>query len=281
MGVGRMILVAGAAGNIGSEVVHALLAGGHQVRGLTRATPDGRVPAGAEQVVGDLNDRATLQPAFDGIEAAFLMSGYPDVPGVLADMRTAGVQRVVLLSTGAVVGGDLDNEIVRFNVVSEAAVRDSGLAWTVLRPSGFMSNTLQWITQLRAGDVVREPFADVAIAAIDPRDIAAVAALALTAEGHDRCSYRLTGPRSLLPADRARILGEVLGRTITVLAEGDDAARTRMSAAMPESLVDAFFQFFRRGGYDDSRVDDTAPRLLGRPRHTFHDWASAHADSFR
>jgi uncharacterized protein YbjT (DUF2867 family) len=79
---------------------------------------------------------------------------------LLADMRAASVGRVVLLSTGAVAGGDLDNDVVRFNVVSEAAVRDSGLDWTVLRPSEFMSNTLQWIPQLRADDVVREPFAD-------------------------------------------------------------------------------------------------------------------------
>jgi uncharacterized protein YbjT (DUF2867 family) len=77
----------------------------------------------------------------------------------------------------------LDNDVVRFNVVSEAAVRDSGLDWTVLRTSGFMSNALQWIPQLRVGDVVREPFADVPIAAIDPFDIAGVAALTLMTGG--------------------------------------------------------------------------------------------------
>jgi uncharacterized protein YbjT (DUF2867 family) len=111
------------------------------------------------------------------------------VPGLLADMRAAGARHVVLLSTGAVIGGDLDNDVVRFNVVSEAAVRDSGMDWTVLRPSGFMSNTLQWIPQLRVGDVVREPFADVPIAVIDPFDIAGVAALTLTTAGHNQRSY--------------------------------------------------------------------------------------------
>jgi uncharacterized protein YbjT (DUF2867 family) len=107
------------------------------------------------------------------------------VPGLLADMRAAGARHVVLLSTGAVIGGDLDNDVVRFNVV----VRDSGMDWTVLRPSGFMSNTLQWIPQLRVGDVVREPFADVPIAVIDPFDIAGVAALTLTTAGHNQRSY--------------------------------------------------------------------------------------------
>jgi uncharacterized protein YbjT (DUF2867 family) len=101
-----------------------------------------------------------------------MLAGYPDPPGLLARMKAAGVNRVVLLSTGAVVGGDLDNYVVRFNVVSEAAVRDCGLTWTVLRPSGFMSNALRWRPQLKAGNTIREPFADVPVALIDPFDMA-------------------------------------------------------------------------------------------------------------
>jgi hypothetical protein len=122
-----------------------------------------------------------------------MLAGYPDPPGLLARMKAAGVNRVVLLSTGAVVGGDLDNYVVRFNVVSEAAVRDCGLTWTVLRPSGFMSNALRWRPQLKAGNTIREPFADVPVALIDPFDIGAAAARALTEDGHDGRSYRLTG----------------------------------------------------------------------------------------
>jgi uncharacterized protein YbjT (DUF2867 family) len=276
-----VILVTGASGNVGAEVTRTVLAAGHPVRALSRQSSARGIPAGAETVPGDLNDRSSLRPAFAGVDAVFLLAGYPDVAGLLADMRAAGVGRVVLLSTGAVAGGDLDNDVVRFNVVSEAAVRDSGLDWTVLRPSGFMSNTLQWIPQLRAGDVVREPFADVPIAVIDPFDIAAVAALTLTSDGHSQRSYRLTGPGSLLPADRAAILGGVLRRDLSLVAEPDDDARRRMGESMPDALVDALFQFFRRGGYDDSRVDDTATRLLGRPPRTFRDWALAHAGAFR
>jgi uncharacterized protein YbjT (DUF2867 family) len=276
-----VILVTGASGNVGAEVTRALLAGGYPVRALSRKSSADGIPEGAEVVSGDLNDRTSVQAAFTGVDSVFLLAGYPDVAGLLAGARAAGVERVVLLSSGAVIGGDLDNDVVRFNVVSEAAVRDSGLDWTVLRPSGFMSNTLQWIAQLRAGDVVREPFADVPIAAIDPADLAAVAARTLTADGHNRRSYRLTGPESLLPADRARILGGVLGRNLHLVAEPDDDARRRMEESMPDTLVDAFFQFFRRGGYDDSHVDDTAARLLDRPPRTFHDWALTHAGAFR
>jgi uncharacterized protein YbjT (DUF2867 family) len=276
-----VILVTGASGNVGAEVTRALLAGGYAVRALSRQSSAEGIPSGAEVVSGDLTDRASLRPAFVGVDAVFLLAGYPDVASLLADMRAAGARHVVLLSTGAVIGGDLDNDVVRFNVVSEAAVRDSGMDWTVLRPSGFMSNTLQWIPQLRAGDVVREPFADVPIAVIDPFDIAGVAALTLTTAGHNQRSYRLTGPESLLPENRLRTLGGVLDRDLRLVAEPDDDARRRMRESMPDTLVEAFFQFFRRGGYVDSRVDGTAGRLLGRSPRTFHDWALAHSEAFQ
>jgi uncharacterized protein YbjT (DUF2867 family) len=170
--------------------------------------------------------------------------------------------------------------VVRFNVVSEAAVRDSGLAWTVLRPSGFMSNALRWVPQLRAGDTVREPFADVPTAVIDPADIAAAAVRALTGDGHDGHSYRLTGPQALLPAERVAILGAALGRDLRFEALPDDEARREMSASMPGPLVDAFFEFSRGGTYRDDEVGDQAPALLGRPLSTFAGWAQAHASAF-
>ena len=160
--------------------------GGDGVRALVRPGSDAPVPAGAERAEADLSDRASLRATFEGADAAFLLAGFADMPGVLADLAGAGARHVVLLSTGAVVGGDLDNAVVRYNVVSEAAVRDCGLAWTVLRPSGFMANTLQWVPRLRDGDQVLEPFADVPVSVIDPADIAAVAALTLTTGGNNR-----------------------------------------------------------------------------------------------
>jgi len=275
------ILVTGAAGNVGAELVRLLLADGRTVRALSRTSAPGGVPAGAEIVTGDLADRSSLAAAFTAVDAVFLLAGYPDTPGLLSDLRAAGVTRVVLLSSGAVVDGDPENYVVRYNAESEKAVRDSGLEWTILRPSGFMSNTLQWRDQLRTGTEVVEPFADVPIAIIDPADIAAVATLALTTAGHHGRSYRLTGPHALLPADRARVLGRVLDRDIELRAEQDPQARRRMTQDMPEPMVDAFFQFFRRGGYDDSRVDPTLPSLLVRPARTFEQWARQHADDFR
>ena len=110
-------------------------------RALTRDPSAARVPVGVDPFKGDLNDPDTLDGAFDGVSAVFLLAGYPDAPGLLARMADAGVRRVVLLSSGAVEGGNLDNYVVRFNVVSEAAVRGSALTWTVLRPSASGSPT--------------------------------------------------------------------------------------------------------------------------------------------
>jgi uncharacterized protein YbjT (DUF2867 family) len=134
------------------------------------------MPEGVEGVVGDLDRPESLAEALDGVGGVFLLSGYKDMPGLLAETRRAGVGYVVLLSGSSAEDGDMGNAISRYMILSEAEVRESGVPWTVLRPSGFMSNALRWTPQLRAGDVVLAPFAGVRVAAIDPHDIAAVAA---------------------------------------------------------------------------------------------------------
>ena len=115
---------------------------------------------------------------------------------------------------------------------------------------------------------------------IDPSDIGAVAAWALTEPGHAGRSYRLTGPQALLPGERLAILGRVLGRELRMVALPDDDARREMSASMPGPLVDAFFEFSRGGTYRDDQVTGTAAELLGQPSRTFADWARAHAGAF-
>jgi uncharacterized protein YbjT (DUF2867 family) len=209
-----MFLVTGATGNVGGEVVRALAEAGHRVRALTRGDDQPALPAGAEAAAGDLNDPGSMRPALDGADGVFLLPGYADMPGVLAEARRAGVGRAVQLSGMSAGSGDMSNAITRYMAESEQAVRESGLDWTILRPAAFMSNTLQWVPQLRAGDVVVAPFAAVRAAVIDPADIAAVAAAALTGPGHAGRVYRLSGPQALAPADRVQILGRVLGREL-------------------------------------------------------------------
>jgi uncharacterized protein YbjT (DUF2867 family) len=272
-----MILVAGATGNVGGELVRVLSEAGTPVRALTRG--GGNFPPGVTQVRGDLNDPASLSEALDGARAAFLMSGYADMPSLLAAIREAGAEHVVQLSGGSAAISDPSDVVSRYMVDSEHAVKESGMPWTILRPNAFMSNTLQWAPQLRTGNVVRAPFPDVRQATIDPRDIASVAARALTEPGHAERIYAVTGPESLLPADRVTILGEVLGRALTFEGQSNDEARGEMSAAMPDEYVDAFFSFYVDGKLDESQVLPTVRDVLGRPPRTFREWASKHADA--
>jgi uncharacterized protein YbjT (DUF2867 family) len=273
------ILVTGSTGNAGSEVVKALLAAGEEVRAVVRSAERAAdVPAGAEAVVGDLNRPDTLP--LTGVRAVFLLSGYRDMPVALAEMKRAGVERVVLLSSSSVPSGDMGNAVARYHIESEAAVRESGLGWTMLQPNSFMTNTYQWVPQLRSGDVVRAPFAGVRVATIDPADIAAVAVRALVSGEHDGRSYRLSGPESLLPADRVAILARVLGRDLRFEAQSDDEAREEMSAAMPAEYVDAFFSFFVDGKLDESEVLGTVAEVTGRAPGTFEAWVRAHVGAF-
>jgi uncharacterized protein YbjT (DUF2867 family) len=277
-----MILVTGATGNAGGGVVRALVDAGEPVRGLLRAESQAsKLPDGAEGAVGDLNRPETLAGPLEGVRAVFLLSGYDDMPDALVRMRDAGVERVVLLSSSAAPGGDLDNAVARYHIESERFVRESGVPWTFLQPNSFMTNTFQWLPQLQAGDVVRAPFADVAISTIDPYDLGAVAVQALTSAAHEGRSYRLSGPEALLPAQRLEILARVLDRDLRFEAQSDDEARAEMSAAMPEEYVDAFLRFFVDGTVDETTVHPTVREITGREPHTFEQWAAAHADAFR
>ena len=276
-----MILVTGATGNVGGELVRALAGAGQRVRALTRAEDPKAFPWGVQQVTGDLNKPESMRAALAGVRGMFLYPGYQDMAGTLAAARQAGVRHVALLSGSSAASGDMSNAISRYMIESETAVRQSGLAWTMIRSFGFMSNTLQWVPQLRAGDLVRASFAGVPVAVIDPYDIAAVAAAALTSDGHEGRVYTVSGPESLRPADRARILGEVLGRHLGFEGQPDDEARAEMSASMPAAYVDAFFDFYVTGTLDESRPRPDVADVTGRPPRTFRQWAQAHASLFQ
>jgi uncharacterized protein YbjT (DUF2867 family) len=273
-----MILITGATGNIGGATLAALVASGTPVRALSRT--ERSWPEGVEGVTGDLDDADSLIRVADGVDAVFLLSGYAGTERLLAALAAAGAARAVLLSGSSAPSGDMGNAVARYQIESERIVRASGLEWTVLQPNSFMSNALEWVPQLAAGDVVRGPFGPVPIATIDPADIGAVAALALTQPGHAGRVYRLSGPESLLREEQVAILGRVLGRELRWEGWSNEQARRELEAQMPKPYVDAFFAFFVDGLIDESTVLPTAAELLGRPPRTFEAWARANAAAF-
>jgi uncharacterized protein YbjT (DUF2867 family) len=144
-----------------------------------------------------------------------------------------------------------------------------------------MSNTLRWIGQLQVGGEVREPFATVPIAMVDPADIGEVAARALTSDAYAGETLSLSGVGPIVAADRARILGTALGRPLRLHALSASEAREQLSGAMPAEYVDAFFDFYVDGSLDESQVQPAVREILGRDPRTFEQWAAAHADAFR
>jgi uncharacterized protein YbjT (DUF2867 family) len=242
-----MILVTGATGNVGGELLAALADRGQPVRAVVRDIATANVPPGVDVVQADLELPESLTPALDGIRDVFLLGGWSDMPEILRRMGSASVEHVVLLTSRCVVGGAPDNPVTRTWLDSEAAVRDSGIAWTILRPSGYQSNALRWLDQLRAGDVVRAPWPQVSIAAIDPADIAAVAATVLTGPEHRGAAHTLSGPQSLTPADQVATLASVLGRPLRYEPISDEQARSEMAKTTPAAYIDAFFRFYSDG----------------------------------
>jgi uncharacterized protein YbjT (DUF2867 family) len=276
-----MIVVTGATGNVGAEVVRALIRAEEPVRALVRDASTAELPPEVEAAEGDLDRPESLTAALEGTSAVFLLPGYGDMPGVLAAIREAGTERVVLLSGTSAASGDTGNAVTAYMLSSEAAVHDAGVPWTILRSYGMMSNALRWKEQLVKGDAVREPFASVPVAMVDPYDLGEVAARALTSREHEGKTYLVSGPAAITAADRVRILGQVLGRDLWLNAQSNDEARAQMQATMPPEYVDAFFDFYVTGSLDESQPQPTVRDVLGREPRSFEDWARAHADAFR
>ncbi|MBB5953526.1 uncharacterized protein YbjT (DUF2867 family) [Saccharothrix tamanrassetensis] len=281
------VLVTGATGTVGRHLVHQLLAAGHRVRALTRDPARADLPDAAEVVRGDTTDTASLRAAFDGVTAAHLINfGHTyhplaNGPGIVAAARDAGIRRVTLL------GGWQEGTL-------EPAVRASPLEWTQLRPGEFMANTLaDWGPPLRADGVIREPHGDRPSAPVHEADIAAVAATALTGEGHHGKTYPLTGPELLTPRVKLRHLADATGRDLVFEELTPEQARAlwtehppalqifRIAPGGPAEKADFVLRLYGDIPAEGRTLTDTVERVTGRPARTFAQWATEHADAFR
>ncbi|MBV2364519.1 NAD(P)H-binding protein [Streptomonospora nanhaiensis] len=269
------VLVTGATGNVGRPLVHHLLAEGRRVRALTRDPARAGLPPGAEVAVGSLTDPAGLEEVFDGATALHLISFGDDYapletgPRLMDLAVAAGVRRVTVLK------GDVERTGL------DRAVEESGLDWTLLMPVEFMSNALELADAVREEGVLREAFPSAKSAMVHDADIAAVAAAALTGEGHGGREYWLTGPEVLTPPDKARIIGEVLGREVRYVEVSRDetVAQWRAQGFGDDDI--AFFLAMRTdpppAGYT---VLPTVEQVTGRPARTFAQWVAENAARF-
>ncbi|MFF8424466.1 SDR family oxidoreductase [Streptomyces sp. NPDC016566] len=281
-----MILVTGATGTIGSDVVRQLAARGEKVRALTRDPAKARVPAGVEVVRGDYLDPGSLAGAMAGVTAVFLLRPPgPEEgqdPALVEAARAAGVRRLVKLS--AIGTGDPEvGPAGRWHVAGERAVRDSGTEWTVLRPSSFASNTLSWVEALGWGEPVPNMTGDGESGVIDPRDVAEAAVRALLEDGHAGRTYTLTGPEAIGVPGQASVLASVLGRPVATRDLSPEETREHLLTAwgFDEAQAEGVLTgtaFVRGGG--NAIVTEDVPQMLGRPARTYREWAQDHKEAF-
>ncbi|WP_433221834.1 NAD(P)H-binding protein [Microtetraspora malaysiensis] len=282
-----MILVTGATGRIGRDLVRELDATSAEFRILIRdPTRAADLPERAERVVGDLDKPATLTPAFDGVDRLFLLTpgiGIDQAANAITAARAAGVRHIVLLSS-IWVFGDPVPAMGRWHYEREQLLRMSGVPATILRPGGFTTNALEWVPSIRKEGFVLDAIGPGRSAPIDPADIAAVARLVLTEDGHDGQTYILTGDETLTIAEQVEIIAATIGCGIEVRAAAspEEIVRSRYPGGAPKPLADAILEGAAIMRADTTGVrTDTVRRLLGRRPRTFAEWCARNADALR
>jgi uncharacterized protein YbjT (DUF2867 family) len=276
------ILVTGATGTTGGEVVRQLAAAGISARALVRdlGKVDSRATPSIEFVVGDLGDAKSLASAMHGIEAIYLnIVPGPDalaqIDNAIAAAKIAGVSSIVKLS-GLNASADSPSAIIRMHSEADDRVRASGLGYTILRANSFHQNILGQLEGIKTNSAFYLPLGDARQSLIDVVDIAAVAILAMTGDAHRNQTYDLTGPESLTFADVAASLSRARGKPVTYVPitrdQFEETLRGYGTPAAAASSVGELFDAFASGIY--ANVTDDLPKILGRAPRSFDDFAA-------
>ncbi|MFI9404656.1 SDR family oxidoreductase [Nocardia sp. NPDC052316] len=280
-----MIVVTGATGNIGAHLVRTLAEAGQQVTAVSRGGGDAVLPVGVRTMRADLGDPASLAPAVAGAEALFLLitgeqlvSG-PDPELLLKVAEAGGVRRVVFVSSQGVATRSSAEGYARL-IAFEEAIRRSGLEWTLLRPAGFFSNTYAWAESVRAERTVAAPFGAIGLPSIDPADIAAVAAAALTEDGHAGQVYTLTGPALSTPQEQAAAIGAALDAPVRFVELTRAQAYTGMTQFMPGPVVEHTLSILGEPTAAEQEISQDVRRVLGRAPASYAEWAERNRDVF-
>jgi (4-alkanoyl-5-oxo-2,5-dihydrofuran-3-yl)methyl phosphate reductase len=283
---GTTYLITGATGNIGTRVVERLLQRGAQTRVFVRNADKAAERYGdrVEVRVGDLTDSATLARAVEGVDVVFLVSTGPDLAEkdkrAANIAKSAGAKLLVKLSTDDV-GHGVGTGV--WHREGEAAIRDSGIGFVFVQPSGFMDNFLNWADSIKTDGVVRCAAGDGRIPFIHSDDIADVAIAAMTKPRYVGQSLPITGPEALSFAHMTGTVGAVIGRGLRFQSLTDDDERGQQSAwGSPQPLIEARLSIFRamREGRL-AAVTKNVAAILGREPISFDQWAQENAAVFR
>ena len=280
-----MILVTGATGSNGTELLKLLSARGVPARAMVRSADKAGAVAelpGVETVAGDFDDDRSLDRVLHGIGRAFLLTNSTDRAEAqqirfVAAAKRGGVRHIVKLSQFA---ADEASPVrfLRYHAAVERAIRESGLDYTFLRPNLFMQGLLAFAPTIKAEARFYAAVGEAKVSIVDVRDNAAAAAAVLTGEGHTGKTYDLTGPEALSHAELAAKLSDALGRTVTFVDVPPEAmrealSRTPMPAWQADGLIEDYAHYHRgEAAVVASGVKDatgTAPRSFAAFAHDF------------
>ena len=271
-------LVTGATGNVGSLVTQGLIDRGDRPCVFVRDPKKARelFGDGVEIRVGDLGD---ISGALAGISEVLLLNSGPDLAirdrAAAFAAKAVGVRHLVKLSTLDVSTGVGTGP---WHASGEHAVRESGVLFTFIRSSAFMSNALSWVHSIKSEGVLRTSTGNGKIAFIHPADIAAVVVKALTTRAHDGEALVITGPQALTYGEMASRIGAAIGKTIRFEQISDEEARPNFDRDYADALVD-IWRAIREGRL--ATVTDGIQQVLGRRPVTFDQWAEENAGAFR
>ncbi|HZN09557.1 MAG TPA: SDR family oxidoreductase [Pyrinomonadaceae bacterium] len=283
------ILITGATGSIGGFLVEQLIAQEKDIQLLTRSHDKAREfrARGIRTFVGDFDAPATLYPALAGADKLFLLSGadprqVEQQGNMIKAAQGMGVRHIVKLSASCA-GPDLPTPIKRWHYETEQQIIRSGISYTFLRPNCFMQNTLKWVRTIRDKGVFYMPIEDARVSQVDVRDIAAVAAVVLTSNGHEGQTYEITGPEALTFEEVADQFSTALGRVVRYVRVSFEESRQHMiDSGMEEWLASAVtqtYRFMKDGGA--SHVTDVVARLTGSEPITFSEFVRDYAAAFK
>ena len=281
-------LVLGATGTVGSQVTRELLSRGHQVRVLTRK-PEKAKPLGAVEVVtGDLMDPTTLRTIYAGVDGAFLLTGLSPSEsheGLMAVTAAipAKLKRIVFLSIHRL---DDAPHLPHFGakVGIEAAIKSSGIPYTILRPNNFYQNDAWYRDAILTHGVYPQPIGQIGLSRVDVRDIAEAAVIALTQEGHSGKTWNLVGPRVINGPETAAIWSKHLGRPVAYGGDDLEAWERQTLQWFPAWATYDFkwmYAFFQAKGFKATAEDvATVTKILGHPPRSYEDYVGETAKAW-
>ncbi len=287
-----MILVTGATGKNGVEIIRRLSGRKEPVRAMVHRQNDvmrGTPNVELEYVEADFDDPASLRKVLSGVQRAFLVTNSSEQVEerqlrFVALAREAEVKHIVYLSQ-LHAASDSPLRFLRYHAAVEEALRTSGMSYTHLRPNLYMQGLLMIGRSIASEGRFFAPAGDARVSVVDVRDIAAVAVAALTKSGHEGKTYDITGPEALTHAEMAAQLSEALHRPVVFVDVAEQGFREALRGFhMPdwqaEGLIEDYAHY-RRGEASD--VSSAVQDVAGAPPRPFkafaHDYKSAFLDT--